>query len=60
VITWKLQQTVGMVTLPFFFTVGRIDKTFSIFLLSLPEHTRHTASDKGSIPFVAETKEVCN
>ena len=47
-------------TLRFFLAVGRIDSTFSISPLSLLEHTGITTSDKGNIPFVVETKGVCN
>lgn len=50
----------NLLTLQFFLAVGRIDSTFSISPLSLLDHTGITNSDKGNIPFVVETKGVCN
>lgn len=56
--TWDSDN--DLLTLQFFLAVGRIDSTFSISSLSLLEHTGITTSDKGNIPFVVETKGVCN
>ena len=56
--TWDSDN--DLLTLQFFLAVGRIDSTFSISPLSLLEHTGITTSDRGNIPFVVETKGVCN